>query len=132
MPVKDMDSARKQAVIESFIEAYNNFDMDGMAALLHPHCRFKNVSAGEVNASAEGVDEFRALAERSAPMFSARRQTITRYEEDEDTIRVEIDYEGVLGLDLPAGPKAGELVRLQGRSVYKFREGMIFELTDYI
>lgn len=43
----------------------------------------------------------------------------------------EIDYEGVLKVDLPDGLKAGEKIKLKGKSVFQFRDGLIYTLTDY-
>ena len=37
---------------------------------------------------------------------------------------------GVLAGDLPNGMKAGEVLRLKGRSVFGFQEGKIYRLTD--
>jgi len=125
-----MDSSRKRTLIDAFIEAYNRFDVDRMVSLMHPECSFQNVSAGEVNASAEGIRQFRALAESSKAVFSSRCQTITGYQEEADIVTVDIAYEGVLRMDLPNGLKAGQTLRLNGRSVYEFRDGLIRRLTD--
>jgi len=46
-------------------------------------------------------------------------------------VTIEIDYEGVLRADFPNGPKAGETIKLKGKSVFKFRDGLIYQLTDY-
>ena len=129
--MKTLNSSQKRALIESFIEAYNSFDVDRMVSLMHPECSFQNVSAGVVNASAEGIPQFRELAESSKAIFSSRCQTITGYKEEADTAYVDIAYEGVLSVDLANGLKAGETLRLNGRSVYGFRDGLIYRLTDY-
>ena len=96
------ESSRR--LIETFIQAYNDFDVDRMVFLMHPECSFQNVSGGEVNASAEGLAQFRELAESSKALFSSRRQTITGYHEEAGTITVEIAYEGVFRIDIPNGP----------------------------
>jgi hypothetical protein len=126
-----MDSSHRKALVEAFIEAYNSFDIEGMIALLHPQCRFWNVSDNEVNASADGPTQFRELAEQSAQMFSAREQRITGFRDEGETISVDIDYEGVLAVDVPDGPRAGDLVQLQGQSIYELRDGLIYRLTDH-
>jgi hypothetical protein len=126
-----MDSSQKRTLIESFIEAYNRFDVDRMVSFMHPECSFRNVSAGVVNASTEGIQQFRELAESSKAIFSSRCQTIMGYSEEADAITVDIAYEGVLSVDLPNGLKAGQTLRLTGRSVYELRDGLIYKLTDY-
>lgn len=102
-----------------------------MVALLHPECTFQNVSGEEVNASTSGVPQLRELAEKSKELFSSRCQTITTYKHDGESVTVEIDYEGVLKVDIPNGPKAGETLKLKGKSVFRIRDGLIRGLTDY-
>ena len=57
--------------------------------------------------------------------------TVTKFKADEDGVSVELDYVGVLATDLPNGKKAGETLRLTGRSHFVFRDGKIVRLTDY-
>jgi hypothetical protein len=126
-----MDESEKESLVQRYIRAYNDFVIDGMVALMHPECRFQNVSNGEVNASTTGINQLRELAEKSEELFSSRRQTITCYGHDGESLSVNIDYEGILRLDIPNGPKAGETLKLTGRSDFQFREGLIYALTDY-
>jgi ketosteroid isomerase-like protein len=125
-----MDSGEKKTLIESFIRAYNNFDVDGMVSLMHRDCVFRNVSGGQVNASTTGIEQFRELAEASKAMFSSRHQEVTGYREDGDAAVVDIAFEAVLYADLPDGPKAGATLSLNGQSVFEFRDGLICRLTD--
>jgi ketosteroid isomerase-like protein len=125
-----MRNDEKRAVVERYIAAYNSFDIDGMMAVIHPDSEFKNMSGGEVNATASGAKEFRQLAERSKDLFTSRKQTITGFEVNSDQASVEIAYEGVLACDLPNGMKAGEALSLNGRSEFTFRDGKIFGLRD--
>jgi len=121
----------KKSLIERYIRAYNSFDVDGMVVLLHPECSFQNISGGQINASAKGIAQIRELAEKSKSLFSSRNQTITSYKFEAETVTVDIDYEGVLRADFPNGPKAGETIKLKGKSVFKFQDGLIYQLTDY-
>ena len=43
---------------------------------------------------------------------------------------VEIDYHAILAIDLPNGLKAGSELNLTGKSIFKFSENKIIELTD--
>jgi ketosteroid isomerase-like protein len=125
-----METRAKKDLIERFVRAYNSFDIDGMMALMHPECSFQNISDGQVTASAAGVRQFRDLAEKSKALFSSRSQTITAYKDDAETVTVGIDYEGVLRVDLPNGVKAGQILKLNGKSIFRFRDGLIYELID--
>ena len=126
-----MNSAAKRSLVDRYIAAYNAFDIDGMMATIHPQVHFENVSDGAVNAAASGAHELRQLAEQSKGLFSSRRQSIQTFESDGDTAVVEVAYEAVLATDLPNGMKAGETLRLDGRSEFVFRDGRIYQLKDY-
>jgi hypothetical protein len=125
--MKEADSIQ---LVERFIAAYNGFDVEGMIALLHLACSFRNFSGGQVTASADGIEEFRKLAQMSASMFASRRQTITGFRWAGDMLIIEIDFTGILQADIPGGPRAGETLALHGRSEYRFQDGLIIQLTD--
>jgi ketosteroid isomerase-like protein len=125
-----METKAKKDLIERFVRAYNSFDVDGMMALMHPECSFQNISGGEVTASAKGLRQFRELAETAKTLFSIRSQTITAYKFEPESVTVDIDYEGVLRVDLPNGPRAGQTLTLKGKSIFRFRDGLIYQLID--
>jgi len=118
-------------MIENYVNAYNSFDVDGIIKLLHKDIQFKNFSNGELNIETRGTEEFRELAEKSAKIFSSRRQTITDYSAIDDKVEVQIDYEGRLAVDLPNGLKAGDTLQLKGKSVFEIKEGKISLIEDH-
>ena len=125
-----METKAKKNLIERFVRAYNSFDVDGMVALMHPECSFQNISGGQVTAIAMGIRQFRELAEKSKALFSTRSQTIIAYKIEQESVTVDVDFQGVLRVDLPNGPKAGEPLKLKGKSIFRFRDGLIYELID--
>ena len=125
-----MDEDEKRSLVERYLAAYNAFDIDGMMELIHPNIEFKNVSGGEVNATASDVIEYRQLAEKSKELFRSRKQTILKFQSNADETSIEVAYEGVLASDLPSGMKAGETLHLNGQSVFTFRDGMIYRIKD--
>jgi hypothetical protein len=76
-------------LIERYLAAYNAFDVPGILAPLHPNVTFENVVVGEVTATATGLAEFRALAERAVALFTSRRQTIRQCVAEAQGARVE-------------------------------------------
>ena len=126
-----MTKEEQKTIIQSYIAAYNSFDIDGMVALVHPEVVFKNIAGGEVNAEAVGVDQFRQLALQSKALFSSRQQKATDFRFTGDTATIDIAYEGVLAVDLPNGLKAGDVLRLNGRSEFEFKDGKIHKITDF-
>ena len=117
-------------LIDRYLAAYNAFDVAGMLDLLHPEVTFRNVSNGQETASADGRDEFGALAKRAVKLFRTRRQTVREYYADADRAWITVDYEGVLAMDLGPGMSAGDTLKLTGRSAFTFRDGQIVELVD--
>ena len=98
--------------------------------MIHPEIEFKNVSGGEVNATAFGAVEFRQLAEKSKELFRSRKQTISNSCSTSDQMTIEVVFEGVLASDLKNGMRAGETLRLNGRSEFTFRDGKIYRIID--
>ena len=103
-----------------------------MVALVHPEVVFKNVAGGKVNAEAVGAVQLREMAIQSKALFSSRHQKATSYNFTENTATIDIAYEGVPAVDLPSGMKAGEILRLNGRSEFEFKDGKIYRITDFI
>jgi ketosteroid isomerase-like protein len=126
-----MNTKEQKQIIERFIRAYNDLNVDEMVALMHPDCSFQNISGREITGRTTGLAEFRDLAERSKALFSSRRQKAVRYEFEGEKVTVDIAFEGVLRADLPNGMKAGDVLKLEGRSLYEFQDGLIYRLTDY-
>lgn len=120
----------KIEIVKNFIKAYNSLNVESMLAYLHPDIEFKNISGGAVNAHTNGIEEFRELANRSIKIFKEREQTITSYTESGDTVSVEINYRGILAMDLPNGLKSGETLTMNGRSTYVFKDNVIISLVD--
>ncbi|MEM8614097.1 MAG: nuclear transport factor 2 family protein [Cyanobacteria bacterium P01_H01_bin.105] len=126
-----MTEREKRDLIKRYLNAYNTFDVDGMMATVDPEIQFENVSEGEINASAYGVDEFRQMAKQATALFSSRCQTVTAYRMNPKGVSVDIAYEGVLATDLFNGMKAGQTLKLNGRSEFEFKAGKIVRIVDY-
>jgi ribosomal protein S18 acetylase RimI-like enzyme/ketosteroid isomerase-like protein len=121
---------KRRDLIERYIAAYNAFDVEGMLALMNPEVVFRNIAGGEVTAETEGIEALRALAMRSKGLFSSRRQEIKGLSLSGNRASADIAFEGVLAVDLPGGPKAGDTLRIAGRSEFEFRDGSIARITD--
>lgn len=126
-----MEDGDKRRIVEGYIRAYSHFDINGMMSLMHTQCIFEDISDGEVTLSTKGVAEFRELAEQSKELFSSRSLTPIGFKYEGDVVTVDVIYTAVLRTDLPSGLKAGESIKLNGRSVFEFRDNVIYKLTDY-
>lgn len=125
-----MKSEEKFKIIDTYIYCYNNFDIEGMIRLFHDDIEFKNISNHEISASAKGIKELESIANQSKVIFKTRKQTIKKKEHLIDKTIVDITFEGVLAIDLPNGLKAGETLKIEGRSEFKFRDEKIIQIID--
>jgi hypothetical protein len=125
-----MDSHSKQHLIETYIGAYNQFDIDKMMSVLHDDVRFENVQDGTISSSAETKQDFRRLAEQAKEVFSSREQTILDTHYGDAIAEVYIDYVGVLAHDQSNGLKAGTPLEMKGRTEFAFRDGLISLVRD--
>ena len=126
-----MTSEEKRALIKRYIDAYNTFDIESLMELIHPQVSFSTIENGEANAKAEGLEEFRALAETSKTVFQSRQQSITGYLFNGENAVINIDSNGVLAQDLPGGPKAGEQLHLSGKTEFNFEGNKFKRIVNY-
>lgn len=122
--------ATQQQIIEAYLEAYNNFDIEGMLKHLHNDLVFENISDDEVNMRLEGKAAFKAQAEAASAYFKSRKQTVRSWNFDGDTVTIDLNYEAVLAQDFPNGLKTGATLSLTGKSIFEFFDGKVMRLVD--
>jgi ketosteroid isomerase-like protein len=125
-----MKTDDKKAMIQQYVDAYNRFDVEGMLSTLTEDVTFENVQSGEVNVSANGKTEFKALAEQAKALFAERQQIIERIDDGADLTAAKIAFSAKLASDLPNGMKAGEQLRMHGVSEFVFSDGKICSIRD--
>ena len=124
-------AANRKAIIEEYISAYNALDVERMLSFVHQEVEFQNISGGEVNAVAYGIEELRKMAEQSRQLFSFRHQSIISIEDQGEVVAVAIKFKAVLAADLPNGMKAGNSLNLEGKSIFEFKDGKLWRIEDY-
>lgn len=121
---------QREQIIRNYINAYNNFDIDGMVANFDDAIKFENISNGNVIITIAGLNDFKKKAEQAKHLFTKRKQTIKRFTHHHDYTEIEIDYNAVLAIDLSKALKTGDELNLERKSIFKFSENKIIELTD--
>ncbi|GGG31582.1 hypothetical protein GCM10011344_35630 [Dokdonia pacifica] len=122
---------QKLEVIKSYMTAYNSFDVEGMLKNLSPNVTFKNSTNEVVDLVTNGIDEFKAQAEKATSYFSNREQKIINTIQENGIITIDIDYTGTLAIDLPNGLKEGTILEMQGKSIFRFVGLQIIEINDF-
>ena len=120
----------RERIINNYVNAYNNFDIDGMLTDLDQSVKFVNISSGEVNMTLNGLSAFKEQAIQAKDLFSIREQTIKSFKHFDDHAEIEIAYSAVLAIDLPNGLKRGDKLNINGKSTFKFSGDKIIEITD--
>ena len=114
------DHETKKRIIENYVAAYNDFDVENRLRDIDERMVFRNIGDGTVNMQTNGIAEFRKQAESAKELFSRREQKIKNLKFGEAEAEAEISYRGTLAADLPEGLKAGSEIALDGKSVFHF------------
>jgi len=125
-----METVAAKQLIETYLEAYNRFDVAGMLAPLHENVVFSNISNGEVSLTTTGKAAFRQQAEQATRYFSTREQRVTDWQVSGPRVEVAIAYSAVAAIEFPNGLKPGDTLQLQGRSVFEIENGRIISIED--
>lgn len=120
----------REAIIQNYIDGYNQFDIDQMVKDFDINIVFENVQNGETNLVLNGLSEFRQQAETAKAYFSERTQTITAITHFEHTTEVDIQYVATLAMDFPNELQKGQILQLSGKSIFEFQGNTITRLTD--
>ena len=99
---------QQTAIIQQYIQAYNQFDIAGMLQNLHSDIHFQNVNNGQLDLETKGIAAFKVQAEKATQYFKARQQKIAHWTFRVVTVVVESDHVCILSIDLTNGMKAVE------------------------
>ena len=123
--------AKYEIVVRDYIDAYNNLDIERMVENMAEDVSFTNVSSEEITMETNSKAEFIQQAEEATDIFSERKQSIKNIHVIDNIIEVELNYRGVIGKDVMDILKAGDIIEVEGKSVFTFNdEGLISDLKD--
>ena len=117
-------------IIEEYIDAYNNFDINKMLLNVHEDIKFVNVSNGETTLTTNGIAELKIQADQAKQYFITRKQKIINIVFKGDQVDIDIHFYGKLAKDLPNGIKSGDDIELKGKSIFRFMNNKIIEIQD--
>ena len=79
-----MNNLEKSSLINKYIEAYNEFNIEKILSLFSDNIHFQNISNGNVNAELKNRDEFSQFSTQSKSLFSWRKQKIKEIIEEDN------------------------------------------------
>lgn len=118
-------------LINRYIDAYNERDIDKMLECVTEDIVFENISNTGQSMSFEGREAMAEIIRLSGNAFSYRRQKLLKLIEEGDCASAEVVFEAKAAVDLPTGAKAGEMIRLRGASFFRLRDGLLCRIADY-
>lgn len=120
-----------EQVIKDYIEAYNNFDAEGMAKNMTDDIQFENRNGEEITMELSSKEDFILQAKEAAIIFCERHQAIINITYNDNQAEVEISYRGTIASDIMNTLKKGDTIELVGKSIFTFnKEGKIISLHD--
>lgn len=125
-----MDKEEMKIVIDEYIDAYNEFNVDEMLKNIHEEVFFKNIVNGKVNLELKGKDALLKQAKEAVNLFKERKMKISEQKIEKDISENKIFFKAVLARDIPDGPKAGETIEIEGKSIFKFKDDKIILIED--
>ncbi len=103
---------KQKTIIESYIKAYNSFDIKGMIEYVDEEIVFKNISNGNTDLEIKGLKNFKDQTETTKQYFTKGKQTIKSWKFENNRAIINIDYSAVLAVNLPNGMKKGDILNL--------------------
>ncbi|RYY70822.1 MAG: nuclear transport factor 2 family protein [Chitinophagaceae bacterium] len=121
----------REAIIENYIQGYNEMDLDKMTRDIDESIQFRNVSKDVVDMELNGKIAFSQQARKALSIFEQRSQTILATRHRDGAVEVDIAFYAVLAQDLPDGLTKGQELQFNGTSVFTFnKDNRIISITD--
>lgn len=117
-------------IIDQYFKAYNEFNLEGMLKNIHRDIIFKNYAGGEVTLELSGKPAFRTQIEQAFALFKSREMKVIDQKFGYDMVENKIEFKGVLAVDVSDKLKKYDLVKLQSKSIFKFKNGKIISIED--
>lgn len=116
----------QQEMIVDYINAYNRFDIPAMLACLTADVKFEHYDRHVLQLSVTGLNEFEQVARQSSTIFSSREQRILSLHKHDLGVSVEVSFSATMAAD-----QQSALIKANGSSEFRFKDGLICEIRDY-
>jgi len=117
-------------IVNHYFKAYNELDLEGMIKDIHKDIVFKNYAHGEVTLELNGKSAFKTQIEQAFALFKNREMKIIEQKFGDDMVENKIDFKGVLAVDISDKLKKYDLIKLQSKSIFKFKNSKIILIED--
>lgn len=118
-------------VVQKYISAYNDFDIETMISLMHTDCIFESRTDGMLSFTAKGKHDFRQICMVAKNNYKFRKQVIEGYTRIGDTLEVEIYFKATLANNLLDVGKKDEQIAFETKSSFEFKDGLIYKIVNF-
>jgi len=119
-----------KTIVQQYISAYNNFDIEKMVSLMHRDCIFESRVNNKVTLSTKGQTSFRQICNLSKKNYKFRKQVIEDFKEYENKVEVKLYFKATLAVDIPDLGKKDEQIAFETKSIFEFKNERIYKITN--
>ncbi|NMM47782.1 nuclear transport factor 2-like protein [Marinigracilibium pacificum] len=127
-----ISNEEKLAKINQYIEAYNNYNVNGMLQPLDNHISFANITNDYITLTTQGKPDFEIQAIKALDLFKNRNQKIESITFNDESVIVDISYTAIVNYEIPYELNIGEKVSIKGKSIFTFKDDKIIDIRDVI
>ena len=117
-------------IVQKYITAYNNFDIEGMMSYMHTDCIFESKTNGKLTFSTKGKHSYRLICAAAKNNYIFRKQIIEGFRTIGESVEVDLYFKASLALDIPELGKKGEQIAFETKSIFEFKNGLIYKLSN--
>ena len=119
-----------KVIVQKYISAYNDFDIETMVSLMHADCIFESRVNNKVMLSTKGQTSFRQICNLSKKNYKYRKQIIEDFKEYDNKVEVKLYFKATLAVDIPDLGKKDEVISFETKSIFEFKSGLIYKITN--
>lgn len=117
-------------IVDLYYKSYNEFNIGGMIKNIHEDIVFQNIADGEVNFELKNKESFKKQIEQAFALFKNREMKIIEQKFGDNMVENKIQFKGVLAMDVSDELKKYDLIKVQSKVIFKFKNGKIISIEE--
>lgn len=119
-------------IIEDYIQAYNDFDIDRMMINMDQTIEYEHQVNGRILQKITGFREFKDYAELVGSTYLMRELKPISWKFEGNTVKVEMEFKGEFAIDYREDLAIGDKIESKGESEFIFFQNKIIQIIDKI
>ena len=118
-------------IVQKYFSAYNDFDIETMMSYMHNDCIFESRTDGLLTFSTKSKHSYRQICMVAKNNYKFRKQIIEAFTPKEDGLEVDSYFKATLAMDLVGVGKKDEQISFETKSLFQFKNGLIYKIVNY-